>query len=189
MLNNTSGKEFVQIRCVVLGDCAVGKTTIVNNILTDADDSGLPRLGGCYLSRGDVDFKLEIWDTCEGESYENITRVACKGSQICICVFDVTDDSTYASLDTHIKLYKKLNSGKNCQIVVIANKVDKNDWAANNEIYYSGLSEYDLYFTSKNSDQKELMTTICAKYHEKFATSVIKPTKSGFLSFFVGKRK
>jgi small GTP-binding protein len=163
-------QEQQSLRCVILGDSSVGKTTLANNVLGYVDDSGLPQLGTCTIFKNGLNLKFEIWDTCHGELFDNVTRVACCESQICICMFDVSDDKTYDSIEDYVQTFRKLAKNKNTQVVVIANKIDKNNWAVNEQFYYLDAEEgdYDLYFTSKNSDQKDLIANICQKYQDKF---------------------
>lgn len=86
-------------KVIIVGPQAVGKSSILFR-LTEA------RFNPLYLATVGIDFKtyttkigdksysLQIWDTAGQEKFRALTSTYYKGSQGCVCVFDLSDLST-----------------------------------------------------------------------------------------------
>jgi small GTP-binding protein len=71
----------------------------------------------------DKDISLQIWDTAGQEKFRSLTSTYYKGSQGCICVFDLSNDASLDSCDYYINKAMDENIPKKC-IYLIGNKSD-----------------------------------------------------------------
>lgn len=88
-------------KVIIVGPQAVGKSSILYRL---SESQFNPN----YLSTVGIDFKtytvqiaeknysLQIWDTAGQEKFRSLTATYYKGSQGCVCVFDLTDPESLA---------------------------------------------------------------------------------------------
>jgi Ras-related protein Rab-5C len=117
-------------KLVILGDSAVGKTSILNRYKRDVfiHDS-ISTIGAAFITykyettKGRI--QLDIWDTAGQERYNSIVPMYYRGSHIVLSTFDLTDHST---LETAIKWIEtiKLDS-ETTTLILVGNKSDKID--------------------------------------------------------------
>lgn len=86
-------------KVIIVGPQAVGKSSMLFR-LSEA------KFNTAYLTTVGIDFKtytsqvasklysLQIWDTAGQEKFRSLTSSYYKGSQGCVCVFDLSDLST-----------------------------------------------------------------------------------------------
>jgi Ras-related protein Rab-1A len=96
MDNSTQDIKMRAFKVIIVGPQAVGKSSILFR-LSEA------KFNTAYLSTVGIDFKtyatqvgdkqysLQIWDTAGQEKFRSLTSTYYKGSQACICVFDLAD--------------------------------------------------------------------------------------------------
>ena len=115
-------------KVVLLGDMAVGKTSIVIQISRGKFEPNISStVGVSYLtttvntSRGQIE--LRIWDTAGQEAFRNVIPAYLRGSDACVLVASVTDAKSidnlaewYDFVQQHHQEYKR--------IVVAFNKID-----------------------------------------------------------------
>ena len=107
--NNDLKKEIFNFKIILLGDIAVGKTSILSRFCTNTYSSD-------YKCSIGVEFKvkslnvdqstiadLKIWDTCGDERYRAVTRQYYKESKGVILVFDLTNKESFKKLDFWIE--------------------------------------------------------------------------------------
>lgn len=92
-------------KIVIIGDSGVGKSSIVKNYLLNINspiiinnnflDRPEPTIGAAYYTVQINNIKLQVWDTAGQERYHSICPIYYRGSSGCICVFDVTNRSSF----------------------------------------------------------------------------------------------
>jgi len=122
---------ILPIKCVLLGETAVGKTSFINRFVNDTfTKEFVPTMVGCYSSK-DIYYekakrkiKYEIWDTAGQEKYRSINKIFYQDTSIAILVFDITRKDSYQALKDYWYPEVKDNSPKDVIIAIAANKSD-----------------------------------------------------------------
>ena len=115
-------------KIVLLGDFAVGKTSLVRRYVYDEfSDSYLTTIG-VKVTRKDVVINdsvkadLLLWDIAGSDKFMKISPDYLKGASAGIIVADLTRKSTIDSISGHIELLRSVN--KNAHIFIALNKSD-----------------------------------------------------------------
>ena len=116
------------IRITMLGDSAVGKTSLISKFLNqNFDENYLTTIGKDRLEKKVVmedgnEIKLIIWDTAGQERFHSIATSTIKGSHGIILTFDLTKKSSFKSLESWLNDIKE-NSNE-VPVVIFGNKCD-----------------------------------------------------------------
>jgi small GTP-binding protein len=123
-----SNNNTTEIKLILLGECGVGKTCIINKYINDKFDSG-------ELSTSNVKaiektliinkkkIKLDIWDTVAQEKYRSISKIFYQNTQILILVYDVTNKKSFDELEYWRNSFYD-NNGNDVIVGVAGNKED-----------------------------------------------------------------
>jgi len=128
-------KEFV-FKITILGDAAVGKTSLINQFCEGQfQDDYKPTLGANII-RKDVDIdgedghtkiRLIMWDLAGQEKYSVIRSMYFQGCEGALLVYDTTRYNTFDNIKSKwLRDFKKYIKKKGVYIL-IGNKVDLND--------------------------------------------------------------
>jgi len=90
----------VQVKLVLLGESAVGKSSVVMRFVNDEFQANKePTIGAAFLTQKcrleDRVLRYEIWDTAGQERFRTITSSYYRGAHGIIVVYDVTDQDTF----------------------------------------------------------------------------------------------
>ena len=123
--------ELEIFKTVLIGDSAVGKTSIISaftkgffdenqEVTTSANYSSKalyyePYEKGCHF---------QIWDTCGQEKYRSLNYIFYKDAKIAILVYDITQRKSYQSIVEYWYDEVKQKAAKDTLIVLCANKSD-----------------------------------------------------------------
>ncbi|MHA1300730.1 MAG: Rab family GTPase [Candidatus Helarchaeota archaeon] len=129
-LNNSSvgGKKY-QLKMVVVGDPAVGKTSIIRRFADDKFEDDYKHTIGADFNVKVIEFPeskrnavLTVWDIGGHERFEIIRRYYYEGSHAGLIVFSLTNKESFKSVTNW---YNDLRQYlKNIPIILIANKKD-----------------------------------------------------------------
>uniref|UniRef100_A0A6B2G4C4 Ras-related protein RABH1d (Trinotate prediction) n=1 Tax=Henneguya salminicola TaxID=69463 RepID=A0A6B2G4C4_HENSL len=113
-------------KIVVLGDINVGKTALVTHCLyQNFYTSYTPTVGIDFMSKtihvDNAALLLKIWDTAGQERFRSLVPGYIRDSSVAIIVYDITDKSTFDSLEFWISLVRNL---KDMPILIAGNKAD-----------------------------------------------------------------
>ena len=122
----------------MLGDCAVGKTSLIQNYIRKAVSQVYkPTIGADFhskrldmLDESDGEVKsvtLQIWDTAGQERYQSLGRAFYRGAEACVLVFDITNRQSFDNLSTWRSEFFEKSMPKDPQaipIFVLGNKID-----------------------------------------------------------------
>jgi Ras-related protein Rab-11A len=126
-------KEFV-FKIVVLGDAAVGKTSLINMYIEQSFSEDYKPTLGANIIRKDVhvdninaSVRLIMWDLAGQEKYNVIRSMYFQGCVGALLVYDVTRHNTFETIDSKwLKDFKKYVK-KEGTYILIGNKIDLNE--------------------------------------------------------------
>ncbi len=126
-------KEFV-FKIVVLGDAAVGKTSLINMYIEQSFSEDYKPTLGANIIRKDVhvdeinaSVRLIMWDLAGQEKYNVIRSMYFQGCVGALLVYDVTRHNTFETIDSKwLKDFKKYVK-KEGTYILIGNKIDLKD--------------------------------------------------------------
>ncbi len=125
-------------KIVLIGDAGVGKSSILARFINGKLPTE-PTVGAAYAYKKikikNKEVKLSIWDTAGQERYKSLGPLYYRNSIGCICVFDLTNKSSFQNLKQWIVDYKNCDPNENKKIMIVANKCDsdKHQWCTNEE--------------------------------------------------------
>lgn len=120
-----------KLKVVMLGDFAVGKTSLVNRYVHNIFDERYLTTLGARISKKELrlesgrstrDVSLILWDLSGSDGFHSVLPQYLKGASGAIVVADVTRPETCRSLARHIGLFEGHNPGGS--VVVGCNKMD-----------------------------------------------------------------
>lgn len=117
-------------KIALLGDPAVGKTSLVRRFVFDMfDDKYITTIGAKVVKKemnvGGKELKLMIWDLLGQDSFNILVHSTLKGVEGALIVFDLTRKNTLDRIDRLLDVVKKNNP--DAKIVFLGNKVDLKD--------------------------------------------------------------
>lgn len=128
---NTKDEEeqSADVKIIVIGDAAVGKSKFIARFLEDEYNSFRSSTKALDLYRKEMEVDgekvtVDIWDTAGQEKYESLHASYYFQADACIMMFDISRKATYTNLkkwNAEVKKYCE-----NIPIVLVANKVDMN---------------------------------------------------------------
>ena len=120
------------IKCVVLGDEIVGKSTLVLHVCRDKgsfEHTSFPLLYDKYtgiMAVGDQRTLLEVWDTTGRESFDGLRQLSYRETDVFIICFSV--DCPKSLENVKAKWYPEVQRYcPNTPIILVATKVDLRD--------------------------------------------------------------
>ena len=129
-----SGIKHIRAKVVVLGDAAVGKTTLIRTYLGGKPLAGVsykPTIGVDVYKKEDI-YSIEpfgkiktiwdIWDMAGAKPFREISGIFLKGAMCGIVMFDLSRDQTLISVPEWINTFIK-SVGKK-PIILVGNKAD-----------------------------------------------------------------
>jgi small GTP-binding protein len=128
-------REFV-FKIVILGNAAVGKTSLINQFVENAFREDYKPTLGANIIRKDVDIdgedahtkiRLIMWDLAGQEKYSVIRSMYFQGCEGALLVYDVTRYNTFDSIKSKwLRDFKKYIR-KEGVYILIGNKTDLSD--------------------------------------------------------------
>lgn len=113
-------------KAVLIGDSAVGKTSIVNQyIFNSCSPEHQATIGIDFFSKvlteGDTTIRLQIWDTAGQEKFHALIPSYIRNSTVAILVYDITLRSSFENLQ---KWHQTVITTSNPFCIVVGNKLD-----------------------------------------------------------------
>lgn len=146
-----SNVSRADVKVVLLGDSAVGKTKLVERYLLKEYN---PVNNSTYAltlyehkeNLAGKDILVSIWDTAGQERFESIHPSFFYGANAAILVFDATRKETYQHLEEwHSQLIAQRGQ---IPVIVVVNKVDLAPAMAKKQFKWPADHKYPVYFTS-----------------------------------------
>ena len=129
--NHSTAMRADPFKMILLGDSAVGKTSLLTRFMKDEfEDNPDATIGAAYAARtvqlDGAEVKFEIWDTAGGERFRSTTRLYYRGAKAALVIYDIC---CHNSLEVAKSWVEELQTGEsqtdpNIVIVFCGNKSD-----------------------------------------------------------------
>lgn len=164
------------IKVILLGDSAVGKSKLVERFLEDDYQPRRLSTHALTLFRKEKKLgdgstvKVDLWDTAGQEKFNSLHASYYFQAHVCILVFDVTRKQTYLNLKQwHTELRQHC---ENIPCLLVANKIDVDNRVTRKTFKFAGENNIPLFFVSSADGTnvvKVFEEAICAGLgHKKF---------------------
>ncbi|KAL8725708.1 MAG: hypothetical protein Q9166_007193 [cf. Caloplaca sp. 2 TL-2023] len=123
------GARFAQFKLVLLGESAVGKSSLVLRFVKDQfDDYRESTIGAAFLTQtisldDTTTVKFEIWDTAGQERYKSLAPMYYRNANCAVVVYDVTQASSLDKAKAWVKELQR-QANENIIIALAGNKSD-----------------------------------------------------------------
>ncbi|KAL1872976.1 GTP-binding protein of the rab/ypt [Diaporthe australafricana] len=123
------GNRFAQFKLVLLGESAVGKSSIVLRFVKDQFDSYREStIGAAFLTQTisldeNTTVKFEIWDTAGQERYKSLAPMYYRNANCAVVVYDITQASSLDKAKAWVKELQR-QANENIIIALAGNKLD-----------------------------------------------------------------
>mmetsp|Transcript_7288 Transcript_7288/g.11083 ORF Transcript_7288/g.11083 Transcript_7288/m.11083 type:complete len:205 (-) Transcript_7288:82-696(-) len=130
-MNSAQNLKVFQFKLVLLGESAVGKSSLVLRFVKgqflDYQES---TIGAAFLTQtvclNDTTVKFEIWDTAGQERYHSLAPMYYRGAQAAIVVYDLTNAESFERAKNWVKELQR-QGNPNIVIALAGNKLDLED--------------------------------------------------------------
>ena len=126
-------EEGIECKVVLVGESAVGKTSIINYFINNQFSGVLmstPAPGSCYsnktihLNKENKTINLKIWDTAGQEKYRSAIKTTYKDADACVFVFDITNLHSFEEVKNYWVNEIKSNAPEEIILAMAGNKSD-----------------------------------------------------------------
>ncbi|TRZ25753.1 hypothetical protein HGM15179_001339 [Zosterops borbonicus] len=123
-----AGNKICQFKLVLLGESAVGKSSLVLRFVKGQfHEFQESTIGAAFLTQtvclDDTTVKFEIWDTAGQERYHSLAPMYYRGAQAAIVVYDITNEESFARAKNWVKELQR-QASPNIVIALAGNKAD-----------------------------------------------------------------
>jgi len=146
-----AGSEAVDhtIKLLVLGDSAVGKSSLLMRFCESKFDSNFVITIGVdfknkVVQRWGRKVRLQVWDTAGQERFRTITPAYYRTAQGVILVYDVCDEKSFDNIKMWQKNLAEYNN--DAAKILVGNKTDKPDRVVTTEQGQKLADEYNMQF-------------------------------------------
>jgi Rab-like protein 2 len=157
MAEDPMGDDPADLKIILLGDSAVGKSKMVERFLMDKYN---PRQLSTYaltLFRHNAvvderEWKIDFWDTAGQEQFEELHPSYFFQANAAIMAFDVTRKVTYKNLEKWLSQMKR-HCNENIPVVCVANKVDAEPSARSRSFKFPQENNMPFFHVSASSGE------------------------------------
>merc|ERR1712177_191054 len=123
-----SGQRMSQFKLVLLGESAVGKSSLVLRFVKGQfHEFQESTIGAAFLTQtvalDDSTVKFEIWDTAGQERYRSLAPMYYRGAAAAIVVYDITNPDSFTGAKSWVKELQR-RGDPNVVIALAGNKAD-----------------------------------------------------------------
>jgi len=141
--NSAGGGRLAQFKLVLLGESAVGKSSLVLRFVKGQfHEFQESTIGAAFLTQTVVldatTVKFEIWDTAGQERYHSLAPMYYRGAQAAIVVYDITNADTFTRAKSWVgELHRQARPD-----IVIALAGNKSDLGSRRTVEYEEANAY-----------------------------------------------
>lgn len=153
--------ECLHIKCVVLGEANIGKTSIINRYFYGKFFQFCESTIGCSFcnksyKKGSKTYKLDVWDTAGQEKYRGLMPMYYRNADIIFICLDLSVNNISKSIENYKYWEGQINknSDRESQIIVIVGTKEDNRDVNMTEENIRGAIENDKYLYFETSALK-----------------------------------
>lgn len=169
-------RTIYQYKVILLGDIAVGKTSLLRRFVENEFTTeyyctvGVEFRIKTIMVNSKVGADLKIWDTCGEEKYRTITRQYYRDSNGVLLVFDLSNAASFEKLEEWYE--DVVNSGpKDLHIVLVGNKKDLSDREVTEEMVKNFMKDHKgMEYVETSAATGEGVSDAFKKLAEKLIT-------------------
>lgn len=157
--------RFAQFKLVLLGESAVGKSSLVSRFSKNKfDEFRESTIGAAFLTQSvrldnDTTVKFEIWDTAGQERYKSLAPMYYRNANAAVVVFDLTSPSSLGRAKSWIKELQ-LQASEQIVIALVGNKLDLDNRQVPRETAESYATEAGLLYFEASAKTGENVNAI-----------------------------
>jgi len=141
--SSSANMKPIQVKLVLLGESAVGKSSIVLRFVNNEyQDNKEPTIGAAFLTQrcklDDRIIKFEIWDTAGQERFHSLAPMYYRNAQAAVIVYDITKPASLEKAKNWVKELQR-QANPNIVIALVGNKIDL---ANNRSVPYEEAEAY-----------------------------------------------
>lgn len=127
---NVPASWDVVLKCVVVGDSGVGKTSLIARFAHDTfEEDAVTTIGVDFVVKT-ITFdakrvKLVLWDTAGNERFRTLTGSYYRGAQLALFVYDVHNTRSFEHLMEWVEEANLYLENCDCVKLLVGNKVDQ----------------------------------------------------------------
>ncbi|KAF9531821.1 GTP-binding protein RAB5 [Crepidotus variabilis] len=177
-------KQF-QFKLVLLGESAVGKSSLVLRFVKDQfDDYRESTIGAAFLTQtvtldDQTTVKFEIWDTAGQERYKSLAPMYYRNANCAVVVYDITQSASLEKARTWIRELQRQADPS----IVIALCGNKLDLAARRQVSQEEAKKYaeeeGLMWTETSAKTGEGVTEIFTEIAKKLPLTAPSAARAG----------
>ena len=127
-MKDENNEDAIDIKLILLGETAVGKTSIINRYVQDSfSDSLMSSTSMAYVQKkitlNRQKISLNIWDTVGQEKFRSLSKLFFKDTKIVILVYSIVDKKSFDNLGYWLNSVKE-TIGNDFILGVVGNKCD-----------------------------------------------------------------
>jgi small GTP-binding protein len=174
-----SNSVYPRYRVVFIGNTRVGKTSILNKLISDTFEEGeKSTIGANFQIRIEEvhgkKIEIQIWDTAGQEQYRSLSPVYYRNASAAILVYDITDRQSFNDLSAWVNEFRGAAEA-DAIIFIVGNKADLSDGQVPEDAARAWADEHglELMFTSAKTGEgvqqlfAHLAKELCDKPLEK----------------------
>ena len=117
----------IPVKVAVVGEVAVGKTSIVQRFTSNSFSPHVSTTAAAYSNRtvkvGESAYQLQLWDTAGQERFRSLSAMYYREAPAVVCVFDVQNPETLRQLEAYW-IPEVRRGSPNCVCAICGNKCD-----------------------------------------------------------------
>ena len=122
------GKHDHVFKIIIIGDSYVGKTSIINKIISGefSENHSVTLIFESvpfFVKYKDKILKLDVWDTCGQEQFRSLIKSFFTNSSMAIIIYSIDNRSSFESIKEWINQCRN-NCSPNTRFILIGNKKD-----------------------------------------------------------------
>ena len=129
-INYDLGKKLYRFNVLLVGDCSVGKTSIINRYINGIFNKNIKNTVNIEFQVKSINLKndtvvdLKIWDTCGSEKFRSVTKNFYRNSDGIFLVFDLKSFDSFSDIPLFLSDIQDICDIKTKCIMLIGNKSD-----------------------------------------------------------------